>query len=941
MTLLLVLVLIALFLWSSHHASRIDRLSHALAVSEHALARLTQRIWLLEQGGGAVRAAGTASPFRITGARVEPSLGVAELAPRPLREVPASEPPPSEPELVEPEVGTSPLAAPPPTSAPIEWEKWLGVRGAAATGAVILVVALLYFLRYSIESGFLTPPLRVWLGGLASALSVGCAHGWVRARHATLASWMTGAGVAGLYATLWSAVHVVGLLGPAVAFALSIGVTGLCIALALRLASLPVALLGILGGFAAPLALEVHAAAPLALLAYLLVLDLAAAALALARRWWSLVLYAMVATAAYHVAWTASLGPSASAQIAVVVLFAAVFGALPALAPSASRAEPQPAVAVLSTYASLLLSFAFAALLGLAAGTGAGAVVALIVALSLLGMVLAERLERPGMRVVAVLGALVASLAWLGSHQHAAGPLSYVALAFAGFAPAAAATALRPSRAGAIGVGASAASAALVLILGSTRSVAVALWVPSLLAIAAGAVIAARACDVPRLERASVTSLGVACALVSFGALAQRAGLGSLSVVWVGAACAFGAALLASRGERTAKQPSDALRAGAASGALVMLGAVALAAPRVGVGAAAAALGVFSALAWAAAGPSPHTYPLAAALAAAGLAAAQLGAAPAGSAAYVALLVVFGGALASAPVVSGRARPSTPPCQIVVLSAFGLSALALGTSQAHLSASAAVASTAALLLLVVAERTPARAAAGLTLGPFALTMGLAAAVVGLDGASRLVAIGALGLLAIALDRALSQRAVAVGGASLLALASALALEPRLLSGRPRGEVALLNGVTLTYLAPVALAWAAHLVTRRAAIRSLAGGLALAAGFVLANVCVLDLFAVGQVLSLRGASQARDLAMSMVWAVYAVALLALGLKRDKSALRWTSLSLCLLTAGKVFLFDLNNLRDLHRVAALVGLAASLLAISVSYQRFVMRRPAAAR
>ena len=47
-----------------------------------------------------------------------------------------------------------------------------------------------------------------------------------------------------------------------------------------------------------------------------------------------------------------------------------------------------------------------------------------------------------------------------------------------------------------------------------------------------------------------------------------------------------------------------------------------------------------------------------------------------------------------------------------------------------------------------------------------------------------------------------------------------------------------------------------------------------------------------------------------------------------------------TSVKIFLVDLSRLRDLYRVASLLGLAVSLLAVSVAYQRFVLRaRPKA--
>lgn len=47
----------------------------------------------------------------------------------------------------------------------------------------------------------------------------------------------------------------------------------------------------------------------------------------------------------------------------------------------------------------------------------------------------------------------------------------------------------------------------------------------------------------------------------------------------------------------------------------------------------------------------------------------------------------------------------------------------------------------------------------------------------------------------------------------------------------------------------------------------------------------------------------------------------------------SLAIWLLTVGKVFLYDLGQLRDLYRVLSLLGLAMSLIAISLAYQRYV--------
>ena len=58
-------------------------------------------------------------------------------------------------------------------------------------------------------------------------------------------------------------------------------------------------------------------------------------------------------------------------------------------------------------------------------------------------------------------------------------------------------------------------------------------------------------------------------------------------------------------------------------------------------------------------------------------------------------------------------------------------------------------------------------------------------------------------------------------------------------------------------------------------------------------------------------------------------------RRSQGLRWISLAFLVLTIGKVFLYDLGELKDLYRVASLLGLAVSLILVSLAYQRFVFR------
>jgi uncharacterized membrane protein len=75
--------------------------------------------------------------------------------------------------------------------------------------------------------------------------------------------------------------------------------------------------------------------------------------------------------------------------------------------------------------------------------------------------------------------------------------------------------------------------------------------------------------------------------------------------------------------------------------------------------------------------------------------------------------------------------------------------------------------------------------------------------------------------------------------------------------------------------------------------------------------------------------------SLGYVAYACALVATGIRREHKNLRAAGLALFAFASVKIFLWDLSRLRDLYRVASLLGLAICLLLVSVAYQKFVLR------
>jgi uncharacterized membrane protein len=96
---------------------------------------------------------------------------------------------------------------------------------------------------------------------------------------------------------------------------------------------------------------------------------------------------------------------------------------------------------------------------------------------------------------------------------------------------------------------------------------------------------------------------------------------------------------------------------------------------------------------------------------------------------------------------------------------------------------------------------------------------------------------------------------------------------------------------------------------------------------------------GPVLSLAHQSDAEFYAYSLAWLVYAGVLLALGIYRGQTALRYASLVVLMATVVKVFGFDMADLTGLLRVASFMGLGLSLVGIGFLYQKFVFHRPPA--
>jgi hypothetical protein len=244
--------------------------------------------------------------------------------------VPARVAPPAPPRLARdatppapppPARETAPVAPPPPPPRrpSFDWESLVGVKLFSAIAGIALVLAAVFFLRYSIEAGWLQPPVRVAIGLMvAVALLVACELKAAR-RYPATANALDAAAIAILFATFFAAHALWDLIPAGVAFGLLALVTALAVVLSIRRESMFIAVLGLLGGFSTPALLSTGENRPIPLFAYLLLLNVGLAWVARQKAWPALAWLTLALTTIYQWGWVLRFLHESSLPLAMAI----------------------------------------------------------------------------------------------------------------------------------------------------------------------------------------------------------------------------------------------------------------------------------------------------------------------------------------------------------------------------------------------------------------------------------------------------------------------------------------------------------------------------------------------------------------------------------------------------------------------------------------------
>jgi uncharacterized membrane protein len=324
MEILTFLLAIAALIWAIRNHTKTEDLEEQQLRLQREHARLRNDVEAMRKSPSV-----QASPPVVAAATPPPPTPIVAPIERPI-ETPAAPPPAPQPPPPKPEPAAPKPPAPvpvqpatqarpkrrapqPPPSPPLEpaaswkpgfdWEGLIGVKLFSWIAGIALVFAAIFFLRYSIEHGWLSPPIRMAIGLITGAgLLVLCEWRAAR-RYAVTANALDAAGIAILFSTFFAGHALWNLVGVIPTFVFMAMVTALAGLLSVRHNSMFVALLGLLGGFATPALLSTGEDRPIGLFSYLLLLNAGLAWVAYQKRWPILTGLSVVFTTLYQWFW--------------------------------------------------------------------------------------------------------------------------------------------------------------------------------------------------------------------------------------------------------------------------------------------------------------------------------------------------------------------------------------------------------------------------------------------------------------------------------------------------------------------------------------------------------------------------------------------------------------------------------------------------------------
>jgi len=181
-------------------------------------------------------------------------------------------------------------------------EKFIGENLINKIGILILVLGISYFVKFSIDKGWISEPARVGIGVLCGALVMGIAHR-LRTKFAAFSSVFVAGAIAIFYFTIGIAFHEYKLINQTTAFVIMVIITAFSCLISLSYNRKELAVLSLIGGFAVPFMISSGQGNYVVLFTYILILDIGILAMAYFKKWSIINLLAFIFTVALFAGW--------------------------------------------------------------------------------------------------------------------------------------------------------------------------------------------------------------------------------------------------------------------------------------------------------------------------------------------------------------------------------------------------------------------------------------------------------------------------------------------------------------------------------------------------------------------------------------------------------------------------------------------------------------
>jgi len=947
-----------------------------------AVRHLGVRVGELEAGRGGVAVPAQVAPIApvpspatnvpsAASAPSAPSAASAPSSPRVFlpRKIPPPlppRPPTAEPAGAKP-AGPPPLATPPPPPRParaaVDWEAFFGVKLFAWIGGFVLFLGIVFLVKYSFENNLITPAMRVVIGtviGLALIVT-----GWLTAtrRYRVSGQSLCATGVLVLYGNIFAAhvfYHLIEL-GPA--FATMAIVTAAAFFLAVRMNAQVIVILGLLGGFLTPVLLSTGVDNPTALFGYIAVLNAGIAAVALRKRWDYLILLAAAGTVLIEFGWAFKFfeTPKANTAFAIFLGFEAQFLAIFAVQ---RRTNPEgnwaARAVVVVGFTALAAAFCFLSYSVLGHRPGFIFTFAFLAEAGLLALALFR--SKPNVLLAPVSGLVVfvflacwttmylnEALLWWGLGGYVVFALLHAAYAF---------------WPGTGGVGSKSAAwqgyapllpLVLICLCVAKNETSSAVWLCVLILDFIAIAVAFIRRSLPAVALALIVTIFAAALWIELAPVGMD--IREFLIVAAGSGTFFfSAALFAARkffpDSENVRRNIPALAASMPFLLLLMaLARLPIANPTpffitaFFLAVLLLGLGVISRTSWLALIALAFTWAVECEWQGLHFTSGYGTLALGWQVGFFLLFLGYPfftteerkplpwaiGALAGPLhfcLIYEIIRTTFPemrngliPAAFIVPYAFGTFFLIRKRGVVPSSGDARLAWQAGAALFFVSLIFPVQFEREW------ITLGWAFE----------------GFALLCLFRAVPHRGLRYVGVGLLAVAFLrLALNPAVLKYHPRSATPIWNWYLYGYGLPIVFFFAGAWLfrpPRQSQFERTAPTFLYSLGailtFLLLNIEIADYFSVGPTLTFSFSGNfARDMTYSIAWALYAFALLIVGMKRKTGWVRYAGVALLLITLGKLFLHDLNSLDKLYRIGAFIGVAIILIVASFVYQRFLV-------